>query len=151
MLPIGNYNPKNEMKYMTQIKSLYIVLFVLVVSIDICAQDNSSTTLKDFKILVEKTDDGIKMKSLQGSAWINLAFSINDYQPQAVDEYGMASLNNLSSKKDPKLADFLFTITKTDEGIALKGLEGTAWNELSFTLANNSVQAINQNGMTKLN
>ena len=44
--------------------------------------------MKDFKIIIEKTDNGIKMKSEKGSAWINLSFSLNNYRAQAVDEYG---------------------------------------------------------------
>src|SRR5690606_28993543 len=107
--------------------------------------------LKDFKLIVEKTDNGIKMKSEKGSAWIDLAFSLNNYQPQAVDEYGMTELKKVSENKDGNLADFLFTITKTENGIELKGIEGTAWTELKFSLAENKQQAIDQFGMTSLN
>jgi hypothetical protein len=45
----------------------------------------------------------------------------------------------------------LFTITKTNDGIVLKGIEGTAWTDLSFSLSENGRQAIDQFGMTKLN
>ncbi|MFA5436136.1 MAG: hypothetical protein WC372_08885 [Candidatus Neomarinimicrobiota bacterium] len=103
--------------------------------------------LKAFKIVVEKTGTGIKMKSLEGSAWLDLLFSLNNYRPQAIDEYGMTALNAVSSNKDAGLADFLFTVTKTENGIELKGIEGTAWTELSFSLAENEKQAIDQNGL----
>ena len=63
----------------------------------------------------------------------------------------MTELENLSEIKDNNFADFLFTITKTENGIELKGIEGTAWTELKFSLAENGKQAINQNGMTRLN
>jgi len=79
-----------------------------------------------------------------------LSFTINNDRPQAIDEYGMTDLDNVSSNKDSNLADFLFTITRTDKGIEFKGLEGTAWTDLSFSLAENGKQAIDQNGMTKL-
>ena len=131
-------------------KSL-ITAFVLTASSGLIAQEKKSNDLKSFKIVVEKTDDGIKMQSFNGSAWIDLAFSINNDRPQAVDEYGMTNLNKVSSEKDSKLADFLFTINKTDSGIVLKGIEGTVWTDLSFSLAENGKQAINEFGMTKLN
>lgn len=125
------------------------VLF-LTVTPELMAQENK-TELKDFKIIVEKTDDGIKMKSTEGSAWIDLSFSLNDYRPQAVDEYGMTELESVSGNKDDNIADFLFTITKTKNGIELKGIEGTVWTELKLSLAENKKQAINQFGMTSLN
>ncbi len=107
--------------------------------------------LKDFKVIVEKTENGIKMQSVQGSAWTDLMFSINNDQPQAINEYGMTELDKRSSKKDSNLTPFLFTITKTENGIVLKGIEGTAWTDLSFSLQENGKQAIDQFGMTKLN
>ena len=63
----------------------------------------------------------------------------------------MIELNNISSDKDSNLVDFMFTITKTENGIVLKGIEGTAWTDLSFSLLENRKQAIDQFGMTKLN
>jgi len=120
-------------------------------SSELVAQEKKSTDLKDFKVIIEKTENGIKMKSAKGSAWIDLSFSLNNYRPQAVDEYGMTNLDKVSTNKDKNLADFLFTITKTENGIELKGIEGTAWIELKFSLAENKKQAINQFGMTSLN
>jgi hypothetical protein len=100
---------------------------------------------------VENTENGIKMQSIEGGAWINLSFSIKNDQPQAIDEYGLTELEKISPKKDTNLADFLFTITKTEKGIVLKGIEGTAWTDLSFSLTEKEKQAIDQFGMTKLN
>ncbi len=91
-----------------------------------------------------------QMKSLSGSAWLDLSFSLNNNNPQAVDEYGMTELGKVSKLKDANLADFLFTITKTKEGLELKGIEGTAWKELSFNLRKGSKQAIDQFGMTNI-
>ena len=102
--------------------------------------------IKNFKISIERTEDGIKMMGLKGTAWTNLAFTIDDFQPQAIDEYGMTSVNNTSTKTDDKFADFSFTITKTDDLIFLKGLKGTAWTELKFSLGKDDIQIINQKG-----
>ena len=142
---------KAKLNFKRLIPNLLIAVFVLTASCNLLAQEKKSTDLKDFKVVVERTENGIKMQSIEGSAWLNLTFSINNYQPQAIDEYGMTELNKISSNKDSNLADFLFTISKTENGIVLKGIEGTAWTDLSFSLAENGKQAIDQFGMTKLN
>ena len=89
------------------------------------------------------------MQSLKGSAWNDLSFSLPNYQPQTIDEYGMTGLDKVSTNKDANLADYLFTVTKTKDGIKLIGLAGTAWKELSFTLPPNGQQVIDQFGMTE--
>ena len=142
---------KAKLNFTRPMLNLLIALFVLTASSKLIAQEKTSTDLKDFKVVVEKTENGIKMQSVKGSAWIDLSFSINNDKSQAIDEYGMTELNNVSSKKDSNLADFLFTITKTEKGIILKGIEGTAWTDLSFSLLENGKQAIDQFGMTNLN
>lgn len=129
---------------------LIVALFLFTSSSELIAQEATSAGLKEFKILVEKTEDGIKMQSVQGSAWANLSFSLKNDQTQAVDEYGMTDFGAISSEKDTNLADYLFTITETESGIVLKGIEGTSWTDLSFLLALNSKQAIDQFGMTDL-
>ncbi len=142
---------KTKLNIKRLITHLLIAVFVLAASSQLIAQEKKANDLKSFKVVVEKTEKGIKMQSIEGSAWIDLSFSVNNYSPQAVDEYGMTELDKISSEKDSNLADYLFTITKTENGIMLKGLEGTAWTDLSFSLVENRKQAINQFGMTKLN
>ena len=126
-----------------------IALFVMTVSSKSIAQEQSNADFKDFKITIERTDNGLKMQSDKGSAWIDLSFSLANNKPQAIDEYGMTQLGKVTTNKDPKLADYLFTITKTKEGITLTGIEGTAWKELSFSLQKNGKQSIDQFGMTE--
>ena len=109
------------------VKNLTIFVFIVTVSTQLIAQEDRSIDLKNFKIIVEKTDSGIKLQAAEGCAWIDLSFSYNTDKPQAINEYGMTNLNKTSSEKEPNLADFLFTISKTENGIALKGIEGTAW------------------------
>ena len=141
---------KTKLSFRKPFSSMIMALLFLVATSELIAQEKSAD-LKDFKVVVEKTDNGIKMKSLEGSAWTDLSFSLNSNEPQAIDEYGMTALNRVSSNKNPNLSDFLFTITKTDKRIQLKGIEGTAWTELIFSLPENGKQAVDQNGMTKLN
>ncbi len=142
---------KTKLNFRKLITNSLIAVFILTASSELIAQEKKSNGLKNFKVVVEKTDNGIKMQSVEGSAWIDLSFTINNDRPQAIDEYGMTELNKISSEKDSNLADFLFTITKTENGIVLKGIEGTAWTDLSFSLLENGKQAIDQFGMTKLN
>ncbi|MFK5981595.1 MAG: hypothetical protein QM499_01680 [Flavobacteriaceae bacterium] len=142
---------KKKMNFRKLITNSLIAVFILTASSKLIAQEKKSNGLKNFKVVVEKTDNGIKMQSVEGSAWIDLSFTTNNDKPQAIDEYGMTELNKISSKKDSNLADFLFTITKTENGIVLKGIEGTAWTDLSFSLLENEKQTIDQFGMTKLN
>ena len=138
---------KVKLNFSRPILNLFIAVLFFTAGPALTARENNTPDLKDFKIVIEKTDTGIKMKGLEGSAWLDVSFSLNNYRPQAVDEYGMTALNAVSSNKDSGLADFLFTVTKTENGIELKGIEGTAWTELYFSLAENEKQAIDQNGM----
>ena len=91
------------------------------------------------------------MQGVKGSVWTNLSFDLNNDRPQAIDEYGMTALGKVSKDKDSNLTDFLFTVTRTKDGILLKGIEGTAWTELKFALSENSSQVIDQFGMTTNN
>ena len=141
---------KKKLKFKTLFTRLLVVVFALAVSSELIAQEKTED-LKVFKIVIEKTNDGVKMKSLKGSAWVETSFKIKNYVPQAIDEYGMTELKKVSSKKDSNLADFLFTITRTEDGIVLKGIEGTAWSDLSFSLAENGKQTIDQLGMINPN
>ena len=138
---------KTKLNFKQLIIDVLIVVFVLTASSELLAQEKKSTDLKDFKVLVEKTDNGIKMICENGCAWKELTYSINDYKPQAIDEYGMTELNKNSLDKDSNLTDFLFILTKTEKGIKLKGIEGTARTDLSFSLSKNKQKAIDQLGM----
>jgi len=140
---------KTKSKFKRLLTTSLIALFLLTLSYELIAQEQSSTDLKEFKISIEKTDNGLKMQGLKGSAWVDLSFSLANNKPQAIDEYGMTQLDKVSSIKVCKLADYLFTITKTKSGFTLTGIEGTAWKELSFTLPKNGKQTIDQFGMTE--
>jgi hypothetical protein len=140
---------KTKSKIERVLKMALIALCLITVSTASIAQEKISAKLKEFKIKIEKTDNGLKMHCDKGCGWTDLSFSLSNNQSQVIDEYGMTQLGKVATNKDPKLADFLFTITKTKEGITLTSIEGTAWKELSFTLKKNSSQTIDQLGMTK--
>lgn len=73
----------------------------------------------------------------------------NNNEFQAINEFGMTKIKEGQYYNDENLSELLITITKTDYGISLKGLKGTAWIDLSFLLKNSQKQMINQLGMTK--
>ncbi len=128
-------------------KTYCFVLFLATLSFESIGQKQSPDDLKAFRIEIQQTENGLKMKSTKGSAWLELDFNLIKYKPQAIDEYGMTQLGAESSVKDPKLADYLFTISRTKDGIALIGVEGTAWTKLAFSLSRNGRQSIDEMGM----
>ncbi len=105
----------------------------------------------NFQIFVEKTADGIMLKSTKGTAWINLSFSLRDYQEMTIDEFGMVDPDAAAVENgDKALADFCFTIMKTREGIVLKSRKGTAWKELTLSLPMHKSQVIDQQGLVEV-
>lgn len=141
---------KAKLNFNTLITKLFIAAIFILGSSELVAQKKNPLGLKDFKILIVNTENGIKMQSFSGSSWIHLSFSLSTSQSQAIDEWGMTKLNNVSPNKNPNLADYLFTISKTPNGVELKGIEGTYWTKLTFSLEENVKQGIDQNGMTSL-
>jgi len=125
-----------------------IASLLFMASPTLVAQEQLHEDYKDFKILIEKTSDGVKLTSIMGSGWMDISFDLDKNTEQAIDEYGMTRLDKVSPKKDSNLTDYLFTITRTKDGIVLNGLEGTLWKELTLSLSKNESQAINQYGMS---
>ena len=127
--------------------NLLTVVVMIFASSIMVAQDHETSHLKDFKIVVENTTNGVKMKSDKGTAWTDLSFNLHKNQPQAINAYGMTNLAHVASSENPNVADFLFIITKTNNGINLKGIKGTSWTDLSFSQVESGKQTIDQNGM----
>lgn len=136
---------------MKSIKNLILLNCIIAAFIlTSCNSYKNKIVLKSFSIEIIKTQEDIELLCTEGCAWTQLKFTNNNYQPQYVDELGMSNKSNEQTKKtDAKLANFLFSISKTDKGIQLNGIEGTAWKELNFSLKNNATQIINQMGMKK--
>ncbi len=125
----------------------YLLISLLFATSSKVIAQNQSVALKDFKIIIEKTKTGIKMKGIEGSAWQELSFSLNNDQSQTITPYGMVDTHKIPVNNSTKFPDYIFTITKTDKGIELKGIKGTAWTNLSFSLTQK--QAFNQYGMVE--
>lgn len=112
----------------------------------ILAQTNAPELVK-FQILVETTEDGIRLTGLDGCAWKELSFSVPKHKPQAIDQNGMTTKKGKSQVEENYLPHFLFTLTKTDKGLSFEGLKGTAWESLGFSCDGSCYQLIDQYGM----
>jgi len=112
------------------------------------ANKEKSTDLMPFKIIVETTDNEIQLKCESGCAWKELTFASNDMNKiQAINQLGMTQLNKDNISNDSDLANFLITLEKTEKGIKLKGIKGSSWTDLSFSLPIGKKQIINELGM----
>lgn len=143
------------MKYLNHCQALLsITLFALIIlgtSSRIVAQkDVYPNKLANFSILVETSDDEIKLTCYNGCAWKQLTFNSSiKNDPQAVDQYGMTTLTRDMIKKDSLNGDFLFTIKRTQQGVSLEGKAGTMWPSLTFDCAGGKcLRPIDEYGMT---
>jgi len=141
---------KTQVNFKRTILNVLLTALFFTTSVGLFAQEKESSNLKDFKITVQKADKAILMQSREGSAWTELKFTLSD-QPQAVNAYGVQQLNKVTSNKDIRLTNFLFTVSKAENGVQLKGIDGTAWTELSFSMAEDKKYSIDQTGFTILN
>lgn len=134
-------------------KSTFIVALLVILRIGASnaafSQTKVETQSSKFLILVETTDDGLKLTGQQGCAWNELWFTVKQDKPQAIDQYGMTALNKNKPTEDKDLANFLLIIKKTKEGVSLEGKKGTAWSNLNFSCPTGKCyQYIDFNGMT---
>jgi len=125
------------------------VIFMIGAYNSVFSQTVETPKLTKFLILVETTDDGIKLTGIQGCVFKELTFAIKKDYSQAVDQYGMSSLKRAETVKDSNFDNFLFTIKMTKEGLSFEGIIGTTWEKLSFSCPEHKChQFIDQNGMT---
>jgi hypothetical protein len=129
-------------------RSLICILTVLIISCRTTSKNIKSSKVEPFTIVVERTNNEMKLTCTNGCSWKELKFNtIGNSNAQAIDENGMTALN-----ESPKASGFLFTIETTQKEVSLKGLKGTSWKELRFDcLENNCKQTLDHNGMTENN
>ena len=133
-------------------KKIFLILAAIVsFGINVNAHKTSTLETSKFLILIENTEDGIKLTGKQGCAFEELTFSLKKGQTQEIDQFGMRDKDeNVREAKDENLASFCFKITKMNGGsfleVVLEGIEGTTWKELSFGIPSGS-QLIDENGM----
>lgn len=66
---------KTKLNLKKLLSTIIMPLLFLTASSELIAQEKKAE-LKDFKIIIEKMDKGIKMKSIKGSARIDLSFRL---------------------------------------------------------------------------
>lgn len=112
---------------------LLTVLALLLFSKSLFAQEKLTEVPVEFKISIESSKKAIKLICLQGCNWKELHYrTSSDNILQAVNRYGMIDLTQRHVMQGEYASDFLFTIETSANSIRLKGIEGTAWKELSF-------------------
>lgn len=133
---------------------LHLIVLAIIMTFsasDLFAQESKEIKLSEFLLVVQNSDNNkIAMECKEGCAWKTLSYNLSDNsKPQAIDEYGMTDLNKVNPQEDAELSNFLFTIERKGNKLFFKGVEGTAWTELSFSISPQQEQAINQMGMTE--
>jgi len=129
---------------------LFITAFVIVIGLSNVSLTKPVKEVSAFSFLVQNTEDGLKLISKSGTAWKEVTFSLEENKSQAINQFGMASIEKEYAPKDSRLANFLFTVKKTKDGLAFEGIRGTAWKNLSFSCDKKGCnQLINQYGMVE--
>ncbi|BDC99140.1 hypothetical protein [Persicobacter psychrovividus] len=105
---------------------------------------------ESFQIIFEKTENGLSIKSHEGTAWKKLAFSLHG-QKVFVNQFGESSLKAVQQKNENgDLADFEFSIESSDNEFILKSNGGTAWEELKFSLQAGKKILVNEYGLNRI-
>jgi hypothetical protein len=137
---------QNQFHMMKTIFSSFLILAAVSTTL---AQAPDVSHPANFLILVETTDDGVKFSGEAGCAFTQLTFTLRPGRKQAVNQYGMTSIEEHKDPMDDKLANFLFTVKRTKDGLEFEGLKGTAWQELTFSCSDTGCkQLIDGSGMT---
>jgi len=149
-----NVSILGKIKIMNYINNFFKVMFIAflttILSSNLVAQEINSSELNEFLVIIETTDsDEIKLKCKEGCAWETLTFNLSESKIiQAIDEFGMTDGNG-ENRENENSSDFLITVQKTDNDLIFKGLNGTAWTDLSFSIKPFMPQTIDEMGMTR--
>ena len=125
----------------------FFLLLILVFSADLTAQKAGSIKIYKFQILVETNEESIKLTGQEGCSFKEVTYNAGLNNSQAIDQDGMTTLE-MTKPGETKKRMFLFTITKTNEGLNFEAFEGTSWKKLNFECPKNICsQIIDENGM----
>lgn len=135
----------------TILRFLFCCIFILGVSSQVSAQEEDNNDLTEFLIKIEATKSHIKLNCVTGCDWKELQYTTTSANlMQAINRSGMADLTERDLLREADSTDFIFLIERTNIGLTLKGLEGTAWKELSFNCPEGEcIQMIDQMGMSR--
>ena len=110
--------------------TIFLLILLIASNYNAYSQKKPTDKLSDFVIVISQNDKAIVLESSKGCAWKELIFETQ--KEQGIDNFGMS--NDYNAKKDLK---FYFTIVRTKTEFLLKGIKGTAWKELRFSIKNN--------------
>lgn len=117
-----------------------------------CGGDGGSqgTGPENFAIRVGLDGSGVELTCERGCAWRTLGFGpLGIGEAKAVDNYGMTGVDRARTEDESAGVPFRFTVERTEQGVRLTGVDGTAWRELAFSCRPRACnQAIDRNGMT---
>lgn len=102
----------------------------------------------DYEIEMKKVGAEVSLSCTKGCNWEELSYNISG-SVQAINDFGMTNIQSDGSIEDNKKSTFLIMISRQADGFDLQGIKGTAWETLSFTLADGESQRINYYGMIK--
>lgn len=135
--------------FMTYVKFTSILLFALIYIGNLNAQTSIKSQTTEFKITILSTDKGVEMTSSEGSAWKKLSFNLKNGKKQAVNAYGMTTIDDNTDKVDTNLSNYLFTIEKGEGNLViLNGIRGTNWISLSFNSLSPQSWTLDRNGIS---
>lgn len=135
--------------FITYVKFTSILLFAFLSIGMINAQTSYRSNAADFKIIILNTDKGIEMTSSEGSAWKKLSFNLKYGKKQAVNAYGMTTIDDNADNVDTNLSNYLFTIEKGEGNLViLNGIRGTSWISLSFNSLSPQSWTLDRNGIS---
>jgi hypothetical protein len=132
-----------KVKIQNLIANALIGAFFLMTSNMTLTAQKTNQQIKHFNITMERSNNKIVMKCSEGCSWKDLSYE-NDQDFQTINEFGMTNIDDDQADNNES---FLIKITKTDSEIKLKGLKGTVWTDLSFSLTNSQIAIIDEKGV----
>ena len=120
--------------------TIFLLILLIASNYNAYSQKKPTDKLSDFVIVISQNDKAIVLESSKGCAWKELIFETQ--KEQGIDNFGMS--NDYNAKKDLK---FYFTIVRTKTEFLLKGIKGTAWKELRFSINNNTKYEVTKFGV----
>ncbi|MFN5555522.1 MAG: hypothetical protein ACK48F_04870 [Chryseotalea sp.] len=133
---------KTQTKMRVAFLSVLLLVFTSASSLNLIEFNNGK-----FVIELEKTETGLKLIGVKGTAFKELTFSLRDKYKQRIDEYGMVMKETSANGVDANLADFEFSIEKINNEYHLVSKKGTGWEQLKFTFSINNKAVLNESGI----
>lgn len=113
------------------------------------AETQTPEGLAEFLILIETRGDETIITGKKGCEWNRLGFNFNGSKA-FIDQNGVFRDENSLRSSSENSIEFIISIKRTENGVSLEGLKGTAWNSLYFPQDRGDIFiAINQLGKTE--